>query len=89
MYRCVIVLCVHTQYGKHPSFPLNKPPSHFLMTLSPQDFLSTEDMENFASFLGLEGIDSDMFYESYFNLNVDDEYNDDEYREERTNYYTY
>ena len=59
------------------------------MTLSPQDFLSNDDMENFASFLGLEGIDSDMFYESYFNLNVDDEYVEDEYREDHKHYYTY
>ncbi len=30
------------------------------------------DIEDFASHLGLDGTDADMFYESYYNLNIDD-----------------
>ena len=32
------------------------------------------DVEDFASYLGLDGTDADMFYESYYNINVDDEW---------------
>jgi len=45
-------------------------------------------MDDFAKFLGMDGLDVDMFYESYYQLNVDDEYEEDEYREE-THYQTY
>jgi len=51
------------------------------MTLAP-DVFPVSDMEDFASYLGLDGIDADIFYESYYRLNVDDEWDDDEYREE-------
>ena len=51
------------------------------MTLSPDVFPVT-DLEDFASYLGLDGMDADIFYESYYNLNIDDEWDDDEYREE-------
>lgn len=57
------------------------------MTHSPDVFPVT-DVEDFASYLGLDGMDADMFYESYYQLNVDDEYEEDEYREE-THYQTY
>ena len=30
------------------------------------------DVEDFAKHLGLDGTDADMFYESYYNLNIDD-----------------
>ena len=54
------------------------------MALSPKQFLSNTDMEDFAKdFLGLEGIDSDLYYEAYYQLNADDEYDDDvEYRQD-------
>ncbi len=32
------------------------------------------DFEKFANYLGLDGIDADLFYEAYFDLNEDDEY---------------
>ena len=51
------------------------------MTLAPNIF-NNSDVEDFASYLGLDGTDADMFYESYYNLNIDDEYLDDDYREE-------
>ena len=35
------------------------------------------DLEDFASYMGLTGVDSDMFYETYYNLNVDDEYDEE------------
>jgi hypothetical protein len=57
------------------------------MTLTPDSFRSS-DMDDFAKFLGMDGLDADMFYESYYQLNVDDEYEEDEYREE-THYQTY
>ena len=38
------------------------------------------DVEDFASHFGLTGIDADMFYESYYNLNPED-WDEDEYRE--------
>jgi len=40
------------------------------------------DVEDFASYLGLDGTDADMFYESVYGLNTDDWDWDDEYREE-------
>ena len=52
------------------------------MALSPSHFLSSQDMEDFAQdYLGLSGIDSDLYYESYYRLNDnnDDEYDDEEY----------
>ena len=43
------------------------------MALSPKDLLTSSDMEDFASdYLRLSGIETDMFYESYMKLNVDD-----------------
>lgn len=39
------------------------------MALSPSSILSTSDMENFANeYLGLHGVDADLFYESYYDL---------------------
>ena len=45
------------------------------MTQIPEDFPVT-DVEDFASFLGLNGTDADMFYESYYKLNINDEWHD-------------
>jgi hypothetical protein len=51
------------------------------MALSPSHFLSAQDMEDFAQdYLGLSGIDADMYYESYYQLNQDDQYDDDDYQ---------
>ena len=36
-----------------------------------QDFLN-EDLELFAEHLGLDGIDADLFYESYYQLKNED-----------------
>ena len=50
------------------------------MALSPSHLLSTRDMEDFAQdFLGLSGIDADLYYETYYRLNPDDQYDDEEY----------
>ena len=51
------------------------------MALSPSHFLTTQDMEDFAQdYLGLSGIDADMYYEAYYKLNDDvEEYEDEEY----------
>ena len=50
------------------------------MALSPAHLLSARDMEDFAQdYLGLSGSDYDMYYESYFDLNTDDQYEDEEY----------
>ena len=50
------------------------------MALSPSHLLSARDMEDFAQdFLGLSGIDADMYYESYYHLNTEDLYEDEEY----------
>ena len=55
------------------------------MALNPNQFLSNEDMEEFASdYLGLDGIDYDMYYEAYHQLNVDDEYEEEEYKRKTT-----
>ena len=52
------------------------------MTLAP-DVFPISDVEDFASYLGLDGTDADMFYESYYNLNIEDwDWDDDEYRED-------
>ena len=52
------------------------------MALSPSHLLTSQDMEDFAQdYLGLSGIDSDLYYESYYKLNDnnDDQYDDEEY----------
>ncbi len=52
------------------------------MALSPAHFLTSQDMEDFAQdYLGLSGIDSDLYYESYYQLNDKDGdgYDDEEY----------
>ena len=50
------------------------------MALSPSHLLSARDMEDFAQdYLGLSGIDTDLYYESYYQLNADDQYDDEEY----------
>ena len=54
------------------------------MALSPSHFLTSQDMEDFAKdFLGLDGTDSDMYYESYYQLNDEDGYDDEEYQREQ------
>ena len=55
--------------------------SFFNMALSPAHLLSAQDMEDFAQdYLGLSGIDADMYYESYYQLNDNGEqYDDEEY----------
>jgi hypothetical protein len=36
---------------------------------------STEDLERFAEYMGFDGIDSDLFYETYYKMNEEhDEY---------------
>ena len=52
------------------------------MALSPSHLLTSQDMEDFAQdYLGLSGIDSDLYYESYYQLNQEDPdgYDDEEY----------
>ncbi len=39
-----------------------------------QPTFPVSDLENFAKHLGLDGIDSDMFYECYYDMN--DEFDD-------------
>ena len=34
---------------------------------------TTSDIEAWAEYMGLKGVDSDMFYEQYYQLNIDDE----------------
>ena len=54
--------------------------------LSRSTFLSTQDMEDFAQdYLGLTGVDADMYYESYYQLNTDHEYDEDYVREDEVN----
>ena len=40
------------------------------MALSKSDFLN-EDISDFAQFLGLDGIDEDLFYESYYEMETE------------------
>ena len=41
--------------------------------MNDQDFLLNEDLELFAEHLGLDGIDADLFYESYYQLKTTDD----------------
>ena len=52
------------------------------MALSPSHLLSVQDMEDFAQdYLGLSGIDADMYYESYYQIdNNGEQYEDEEYQ---------
>lgn len=47
------------------------------------------DLEKFAEYLGLEGIDSDVFYESYYQMNNEDYDNYDLAWEEQVPEFTY
>ena len=38
-----------------------------------QDMFKATDIENFANHLGLDGLDADLFYESYYHHNSDEE----------------
>ena len=51
------------------------------MALSPSNLLTSQDMEDFAQdYLGLSGIDTDLYYESYYKLNEsEDGYDDEDY----------
>ena len=65
-----------------------------MTALSPSYFPTNEDMEEFASeYLGLSGCDADMFYESYYKMNdndsMDEYLEEDEYRDEVTQNWTY
>lgn len=45
------------------------------------DMFSNDDLEKFAEYMGLDGADADLFYESYYNLDSEDEdWNLDDYR---------
>ena len=59
------------------------------MTTSPSDLFTNEQLEDFASYLGLSGADADMFYESYYNMDVEDLYQEEEYRDEMNSMFTY
>lgn len=48
--------------------------------LSPSEFLSPEELNDFATeFLGLNETDSDLFYETYFNMDTEMNYYEEEY----------
>ena len=49
--------------------PLNKP-VRSLLTMTHPNF-PVEDLEKFAEYMGLNGIDSDLFYESYYKMNTE------------------
>ncbi len=53
--------------GELPCVILNKSPAHFTPMTDQKDF------ERFASYLGFNGLDADMFYEAYYELDSDDE----------------
>ena len=54
--------------------------------LSRSSLMSAQDMEDFAQdYLGLSGVDADMYYESYYQLNTNDEYDDEFLREDEVN----
>ena len=63
-------------------FRINNFTSSLAMNYSPSSMPSVSDMEDFAKeYLGLQGSDTDLFYESYYNLD-NDGYEEDEYRDE-------
>ena len=35
--------------------------------------MENDDVLNFAEYLGLKGVDADMYYESYYNIEYDEE----------------
>ena len=44
------------------------------MTQPCPEAFPVSDVEDFANFMGLDGTDADMFYESYYMLNVNEEW---------------
>ena len=63
-------------------FRINNFTFSLAMNYSPSSMPSVSDMEDFAKeYLGLQGSDTDLFYESYYNLD-NDGYEEDEYRDE-------
>lgn len=47
------------------------------MTFTDPEVFPVTDIEDFASHLGLDGADADMFFESYYQMNVDDDYDEE------------
>lgn len=48
--------------------------------LSPTEILSAQELDDFASeFLGLNSDDSDLYYESYYNMDTEMNYHESEY----------
>ena len=50
-----------------------KYPHLLFLPMNPSEF-PVSDIEKFAEYLGLDGIDSDLFYESYYELDEYDGY---------------
>ena len=44
--------------------------------------LNNADLETFSKYLGLDGIDADLFYETYYNLMTDEELEDSLWEEQ-------
>ena len=49
------------------TYPLNKPVRLFPTMTHPK--FPVEDLEKFAEYMGFNGIDTDLFYESYYKMN--------------------
>ena len=60
------------------------------MSLNPKDFLSPEELNDFAKdYLGLNACDSDLFYESYYEMDTEQNYYEEEYAREERDMVTY
>jgi len=47
------------------------------------NYFLNEDLEKFAQHIGFDGIDSDMFYESYYG--IDEDYDEEDWESHYTN----
>lgn len=60
------------------------------MSLSSKDFMSPEELNTFASdYLGLNSCDSDLFYESYYEMDTEQNYYEEQFAREERDYITY
>ncbi len=60
------------------------------MSLNPTDFLSPEELNQFAEdYLGLNACDSDLFYESYYEMDTEQNYYEEQFAMEDSEVTTY
>lgn len=60
------------------------------MSINPNVFLSPEELNDFAAdYLGLNACDSDLYYESYYEMDTEQNYYEEEFAREESELVTF